>query len=384
MSRRYSVAGAWRVRALCVYAVSLVAIAALACWGAAGLFQRVAAGSEAFLLADQSVRASTAPVSHGRETSSHVTLTQDWLDRIRSNDFWTGGGGPRGGGGPSVPYTSRSNLSGPSRPEPPSRTRFDAAPRNRDREEMTYRTVCVRQCDGYFWPISFATSEAHFKRDRAVCERSCTGARLYIYRNPGSEPETMRDLDGQPYTKLPSAFLFRTRFEPSCKCNPHPWEQEAKDRHRVYALEDQRRQENKVGSKVATLQAAQSQAPAANARRTEVQRQKAQQQARNTASPANAGPVVTAAALAADAAAPIKAPRAPEKPPVQPPAIVGAAPPLTPKAPAGPAPHRPRPAGIMSAGVGNRSNGNSGGRIPPSSNPSGPATNWISQAFPRH
>jgi hypothetical protein len=103
----------------------------------------------------------------------------------------------------------------------------------------TYRTVCVRLCDGYFWPVSFATSSSSIAADRDQCDRSCgSPTRLYIHRVPGSSPEEMVDLSGAPYTRLPTAFRFRTTFDASCKCTAHPWEQAAKDRHRLYALEE--------------------------------------------------------------------------------------------------------------------------------------------------
>src|SRR5262249_50861319 len=46
----------------------------------------------------------------------------------------------------------------------------------------------------------------------------------------------MTDLEGRPYSKLESAFLYRTAYFPNCKCQPHPWEKEATERHRIYAL----------------------------------------------------------------------------------------------------------------------------------------------------
>lgn len=105
-----------------------------------------------------------------------------------------------------------------------------------------HRTVCVRLCDGYFWPISFATSGENFERDQAVCENSCSSpAKLYVYENPAQEPEQMVSLKGQPYTKLSTAFQFRTKLDQSCKCNAHPWEQEAVDRHRKYAEEAEKK-----------------------------------------------------------------------------------------------------------------------------------------------
>ena len=103
----------------------------------------------------------------------------------------------------------------------------------------TYRTVCVRLCDGYFWPVSFATNRSNLVNDRETCERSCgTPVRLYIHRVPGGSEDDLQDLAGQPYTRLKTAFRFRTTYDAACKCTAHPWEQGAKDRHRVYALEN--------------------------------------------------------------------------------------------------------------------------------------------------
>ena len=230
----------------CVYAATLALIAALISFGSAALFkQAVAVGSD-FLLVEHAPRPTAlkanAKASVAIDVRGHVTLTQDWLDRIRSDDFWSGRGGARGGGGPSQPYTSRNNLFGSSRPEPPARVRHDDVPINPKRIEMPYRTVCVRQCDGYFFPVSFATTEAHFQRDRAVCEKSCgQSAKLYVSKNRNGDLDDLRDLDGLPYSKLPTAYQFRTKYEPTCKCNPHPWEQEAQDKHRLLAEEQQRR-----------------------------------------------------------------------------------------------------------------------------------------------
>ena len=112
----------------------------------------------------------------------------------------------------------------------------------------TYRTVCVRLCDGYYWPISYATSTGHVERDRQKCESSCgSPARLYRSRT-GAEVEDMEDLNGQPYSRLKTAFLYRTQYEPSCKCKAEPWSKEATDRHRIYALEAAKTKGDKVAA----------------------------------------------------------------------------------------------------------------------------------------
>ena len=50
----------------------------------------------------------------------------------------------------------------------------------------TFRTICVRSCDGYYFPISFATTADHFRDDEQTCQRMCPAAevRLYTYHNP--------------------------------------------------------------------------------------------------------------------------------------------------------------------------------------------------------
>lgn len=84
----------------------------------------------------------------------------------------------------------------------------------------TYRTLCVRSCDGYYFPISFSTTEENFSRDAATCSSMCPGtdARLFIHHNPGESSEAMVSLDGQPYTELETAFRYRTEYDPACTC----------------------------------------------------------------------------------------------------------------------------------------------------------------------
>ena len=86
----------------------------------------------------------------------------------------------------------------------------------------TYRTVCVRTCDGFFFPISYQTTRNAFKRDEAICQATCPGAeaKLFAYGNPGGKMETAADADGQPYTKLENAFRYRKEFVAGCSCKP--------------------------------------------------------------------------------------------------------------------------------------------------------------------
>lgn len=84
----------------------------------------------------------------------------------------------------------------------------------------TFRTVCVRTCDGAYFPVSFATVPARFPDDEKSCKQLCPAAEatLYTYRNPGEDMNQAVSLSGQQYTALPTAFKFRAEFTPSCSC----------------------------------------------------------------------------------------------------------------------------------------------------------------------
>ena len=99
----------------------------------------------------------------------------------------------------------------------------------------SYRTVCVRLCDGYYFPISFSTTRAQFARDEEACSSRCSSeTRLFVYPNAGGSPETMTDRNGRPYADLKTAFLYRTSYDKSCQCRPDPWSDAEKQRHAMY------------------------------------------------------------------------------------------------------------------------------------------------------
>jgi Protein of unknown function (DUF2865) len=84
----------------------------------------------------------------------------------------------------------------------------------------TYRTVCVRTCDGGYFPISFATVPGRFADDEKTCKALCPAAEatLFSYRNPGEDINQAVSINGQPYSSSPNAFRYRQEFNPSCSC----------------------------------------------------------------------------------------------------------------------------------------------------------------------
>ena len=109
-----------------------------------------------------------------------------------------GGGG--GGGNPNEPL-------------PPPDAQYGG-------QSGTFRTVCVRTCDGAYFPISFATSQARFAADEQICKAQCPAAEasLFAYRNPGEDINQAVSISGQPYSSLANAFKYRTEYNPSCSC----------------------------------------------------------------------------------------------------------------------------------------------------------------------
>ncbi|HTV71835.1 MAG TPA: DUF2865 domain-containing protein [Rhizobiaceae bacterium] len=90
----------------------------------------------------------------------------------------------------------------------------------------SFRTVCVRTCDGYFFPMSGGSSGRDFTRDQANCESMCPGTDVQLYYDyAGSEgsEQMMSVASGEPYSALPTAYQYKDLSTPSpqgCGCNP--------------------------------------------------------------------------------------------------------------------------------------------------------------------
>ena len=106
-----------------------------------------------------------------------------------------------------------------------------------------YRTMCVRMCDGYYFPVSFKARSRNFKSEEQRCNASCTGSptKLFFYANPGSSIKNMRALDGIRYKNITNAFRYRKEYVADCRCNVDPWSPQAKQRHENFALAQKQR-----------------------------------------------------------------------------------------------------------------------------------------------
>jgi hypothetical protein len=212
-----------------------------------------------------------------------------------------GGGGSRGGDGgntANAPFGSG-----------------DVTPSD---QSSTYRTICVRTCDGYFFPVSYSTSPARFRDDEQACQRMCPASEvaLYTYRNPGEDVAQAVSLSGQPYTSLPTAFRHRQEFNAACSCR-RPGESWA---DALKHLDDTTVERGDIVVTEETAKALSQPKPEAPPR-TAKQNPKGKNEPRSLAPPGTTAAPVTSEPLPAAQAAPEPAPApaaAPATPPGEP------------------------------------------------------------------
>ena len=87
------------------------------------------------------------------------------------------------------------------------------------------RPLCVRTCDGGFFPISSRTSAINFARDAMQCQQMCPGVDTELFFHSATSGETsdmVSAVTGQSYRDMPNAFVYRTRRpaeDPQCRCD---------------------------------------------------------------------------------------------------------------------------------------------------------------------
>ncbi len=85
----------------------------------------------------------------------------------------------------------------------------------------TFRTLCVRKCDGYYFPISFSTLPERFAYDESICHAMCPGTdvELYFHAMPEQDSEDMISYrTEEPYADMSTAFDYRKKVDPECGC----------------------------------------------------------------------------------------------------------------------------------------------------------------------
>ncbi|KXF76981.1 hypothetical protein ATN84_13415 [Paramesorhizobium deserti] len=165
-----------------------------------GLLTKLFGGSKAREVVEESAPARAAPLASRTRVSKKVSTT--------------------------VSRSARDNERAPvkRRSQNVAATNEGAAPMRSYTVKSGYRTLCVRTCDGYYFPISFSTQRKYFARDEKACSAMCPGTevKLYYHDVKDEESEDMVSVDtNMPYAALPAAFDYRTlgtRTPSGCTC----------------------------------------------------------------------------------------------------------------------------------------------------------------------
>ena len=79
--------------------------------------------------------------------------------------------------------------------------------------------VCVRTCDGSFFPVSYSGAGSRADSLEDVCRSLCPNADMALYSFPfGGTIEEAAAPTGEPYANLPNAGKFEKSVDPTCSC----------------------------------------------------------------------------------------------------------------------------------------------------------------------
>jgi hypothetical protein len=81
--------------------------------------------------------------------------------------------------------------------------------------------ICVRTCDGGFFPVSYSIGGRDLDNFADLCKALCPNAETAVYRyTNGGDINDAVSSSGASYTELKNAGKFRKTFDPTCTCKP--------------------------------------------------------------------------------------------------------------------------------------------------------------------
>lgn len=83
------------------------------------------------------------------------------------------------------------------------------------------QAVCVRTCDGGFFPVSYNAGRAVMADLQELCSAQCPGTEAKIYTKAfGADISKALSAEGEPYANLAHALQFQKSWSPTCSCKP--------------------------------------------------------------------------------------------------------------------------------------------------------------------
>ena len=120
-----------------------------------------------------------------------------------------------------------ASLASPQRPSVERSARKEARRETRHKRKLVMAlawsggsyTVCVRACDGAFFPVTYFGAASRSDTLEQICRSQCPNADVALYSFPfgGSIDEAVSSA-GEPYANLPNAHKFEQSNDASCSC----------------------------------------------------------------------------------------------------------------------------------------------------------------------
>jgi hypothetical protein len=96
--------------------------------------------------------------------------------------------------------------------------------------------VCVKSCDGSFFPVSYSAHRGNLDELNDLCQALCPNAEVTLYtRSLSRDMKSAVSIGGEPYRDTPNAFKFEKSVDTSCSCKApgQTWVQALADAERV-------------------------------------------------------------------------------------------------------------------------------------------------------
>lgn len=96
--------------------------------------------------------------------------------------------------------------------------------------------VCVKSCDGSFFPVSYSAHRGNLDELNDLCHALCPNSEVTLYtRSLYRDMKSAVSISGEPYRDMHNAFKFEKAVEPSCACKApgQTWVQALSDAERV-------------------------------------------------------------------------------------------------------------------------------------------------------
>ncbi len=98
--------------------------------------------------------------------------------------------------------------------------------------------ICVRQCDGGFFPVSYSARRANLEELATLCKALCPNAEVALYtKSLWGELDSAVSMSGESYGDHPNSLKFQKTRVPACGCKPpdKSWAEALADAERILA-----------------------------------------------------------------------------------------------------------------------------------------------------